>query len=161
MSVRVRYAPSPTGNQILAGVRTALINYLFAKSQGGSFILRLEDTDRTRYSEEYVQNLYDTFKWLGFYWDEGPDIGGPVGPYVQSERLDLYKKYAEDLVRMGKAYYCFCDSERLEKIRQEQIAAKKDEIGYDRACVPSKRGIERNIAEGKPYVVRLKILSKA
>ncbi|MGB9684925.1 MAG: glutamate--tRNA ligase [Rectinema subterraneum] len=158
MSVRVRYAPSPTGNQHIGGVRTALINYLFAKSQGGSFILRLEDTDRTRYSEEYVQNLYDTFKWLGFYWDEGPDIGGPVGPYVQSERFDLYKKYAEDLVRMGKAYYCFCDSERLEKIRQEQIAAKKDEIGYDRHCryLP-KEELERNIAEGKPHVVRLKI----
>ncbi|GAB6275973.1 MAG: glutamate--tRNA ligase [Rectinema sp.] len=158
MSVRVRYAPSPTGNQHIGSVRTALINYLFAKSQGGSFILRLEDTDRARYSPEYVQNLYDTFEWLGFYWDEGPDVGGPVGPYVQSERFDLYRKYAEELVKMDKAYYCFCDSERLEKLRQEQIAAKKDEIGYDRHCRSiSKEERERNVAEGKSYVIRLKI----
>jgi glutamyl-tRNA synthetase len=158
MSVRVRYAPSPTGNQHIGGVRTALINYLFAKSKGGSFILRLEDTDRRRYSPEYVQNLYDTFKWLGFYWDEGPDIGGPVGPYVQSERFELYRKYAEDLVRMDKAYYCFCDSDRLERLRQEQIATKKDEIGYDRHCRSiSKEERDRNIAEGKPHVIRLKI----
>lgn len=158
MSVRVRYAPSPTGNQHIGGVRTALINYLFAKSKGGSFILRLEDTDRTRYSPEYVQNLYDTFKWLGFYWDEGPDVGGPCGPYVQSERFDIYRRYAEELVKMDKAYYCFCDAERLEKLREEQIAAKKDEIGYDRHCRSlSKEEREHNIAEGKPYVIRLKI----
>lgn len=158
MSVRVRYAPSPTGYQHIGGVRTALINYLFAKSNGGSFILRLEDTDRTRYSPEFVQNIYDTFKWLGFYWDEGPDVGGPCGPYVQSERFEIYRKYAEELVRMDKAYYCFCDAERLEKLRQEQISAKKDEIGYDRHCralSPEERA--RNIAEGKPYVIRLKI----
>lgn len=158
MSVRVRYAPSPTGNQHIGGVRTALINYLFAKSKGGSFILRLEDTDRTRYAPEYVQNLYDTFKWLGFYWDEGPDMGGPSAPYVQSERFDLYRKYAEELVKMDKAYYCFCDSERIEKLREEQIAEKKDEIGYDRHCRNlSKEERERNITEGKDYVIRLKI----
>jgi len=97
MSVRVRYAPSPTGNQHIGGVRTALINYLFAKSQGGSFILRLEDTDRIRYAPEYEQNLYDTFAWLGFHWDEGPDVGGPVGPYVQSQRIDLYKNTLKSL----------------------------------------------------------------
>lgn len=158
MSVRVRYAPSPTGNQHIGGVRTALINYLFAKSQGGQFILRLEDTDRTRYAPEYVQNLYDTFAWLGFYWDEGPDVGGPSAPYIQSERFDLYKKYAEDLVKMGKAYYCFCDAERIEKLRQEQIAEKKDEIGYDRHCRNlSEEEHARNLAEGKGYVIRLKI----
>lgn len=158
MSIRVRYAPSPTGYQHIGGVRTALINYLFAKSQGGSFILRLEDTDRTRYSQEYVQNIYDTFKWLGFYWDEGPDVGGPYGPYVQSERFEVYRKYAEELVEMDKAYYCFCDAERLEKLRREQISAKKDEIGYDRHCrTLTKEERERNIAEGKPHVIRLKI----
>lgn len=158
MSVRVRYAPSPTGNQHIGGVRTALINYLFAKSMGGTFILRLEDTDRTRYSEAYVQNLYDTFKWLGFYWDEGPDVGGPVGPYVQSERFELYRRHAEELVAMDKAYYCFCDSERLEKLRQEQIAAKKDEIGYDRHCRSlSKEEVTRYLEEGRPHVIRLKI----
>ncbi len=158
MSVRVRYAPSPTGNQHIGGVRTALINYLFAKSMGGTFILRLEDTDRTRYSEIYVQNLYDTFRWLGFYWDEGPDVGGPAGPYVQSERFHLYRQYAEQLVTIGKAYYCFCDSERLERIRQEQIAAKKDEIGYDRHCrALSSEEVSRYLAEGRPHVIRLKI----
>jgi len=158
MSIRVRYAPSPTGYQHIGGVRTALINYLFAKSQGGSLILRLEDTDRTRYSQEYVQNIYDTFKWLGFYWDEGPDVGGSYGPYVQSERFEVYRKYAEELVEMDKAYYCFCDAERLEKLRREQISAKKDEIGYDRHCrTLTKEEKERNIAEGKPHVIRLKI----
>lgn len=158
MSVRVRYAPSPTGNQHIGGVRTALINYLFAKSQGGTFILRLEDTDRTRYAEEYVQNLYDTFKWLGFYWDEGPDVGGPAGPYVQSQRFELYRQHAEQLVAMDKAYYCFCDEERLEKLRQEQIAARKDEIGYDRHCRNlSKDEVARYLAEGRPHVIRLKI----
>lgn len=158
MSVRVRYAPSPTGNQHIGGVRTALINYLFAKSQGGQFILRLEDTDRTRYAPEYVQNLYDTFAWLGFYWDEGPDIGGPSAPYIQSERFDLYRKYAEELVKMDKAYYCFCDADRIEKLRQEQIAEKRDEIGYDRHCrnLPEEERA-RNLAEGKGYVIRLKI----
>jgi len=158
MSVRVRYAPSPTGNQHIGGVRTALINYLFAKSQGGTFILRLEDTDRTRYSQEYVQNLYETFRWLGFYWDEGPDVGGSKGPYVQSERIDLYRRYAEELVFMDKAYYCFCDSERLEKLRQEQVAQKKDEIGYDRHCrYIAEEERARNLAEARPYVIRLKI----
>jgi len=158
MSIRVRYAPSPTGYQHIGGVRTALINYLFAKSQGGSLILRLEDTDRTRYSQEYVQNIYDTFKWLGFYWDEGPDVGGSYGPYIQSERFEVYRKYAEELVEMDKAYYCFCDAERLEKLRREQISAKKDEIGYDRHCrTLSNEERTRNIAEGKPHVIRLKI----
>jgi glutamyl-tRNA synthetase len=95
MDVRVRYAPSPTGLQHIGGVRTALFNYLFARSMGGTFILRLEDTDRSRFSEVYVQNLYDTFRWLGFYWDEGPDKGGPCGPYIQSERFDLYREHAE------------------------------------------------------------------
>jgi len=126
MSTRVRYAPSPTGNQHIGGVRTALINYLFARSVGGSFILRLEDTDRSRYAEEYVKNLYDTFRWLGFYWDEGPDMGGPVGPYVQSERFDLYRDYAEQLVAMDRAYYCFCDADRLERLREEQSKAKAE-----------------------------------
>jgi len=158
MSTRVRYAPSPTGNQHIGGVRTALINYLFARSSGGTFILRLEDTDRTRYSDEYVKNLYDTFRWLGFYWDEGPDLGGPAGPYVQSERFPMYKEYAEKLVAMDKAYYCFCDEERLGKLREEQAKSKTDAQGYDRRCRNlTKDDIDRNISEGKSYVIRLKI----
>lgn len=157
MEVRVRYAPSPTGYQHIGGVRTALFNYLFAKSQNGKFILRLEDTDRTRFSEEYVQNLYDTCSWLGLDWDEGGDKGGEYGPYVQSERFDLYKKYAMELVEKGQAYYCFCDEERLERIRKIQTMNKMAP-GYDRNCRNlSKEEIEENLAAGKPYVIRLKV----
>jgi len=158
MSTRVRYAPSPTGNQHIGGVRTALINYLFARSSGGSFVLRLEDTDRTRYSDEYVRNLYDTFKWLGFYWDEGPDVGGSVGPYVQSERFDIYRRYAEQLVAVDKAYYCFCDEERLGKLREDQSKTKNAEQGYDRHCRNlDGADVERQLSEGRGHVIRLKI----
>ncbi len=158
MDIRVRYAPSPTGNQHIGGVRTALINYLFARSKGGVFILRLEDTDQTRYSGEYVKNLYETFDWLGFRWDEGPDIGGPAGPYVQSERFALYREHAEKLVAMGQAYYCFCDEERLSTIRAAQAKDDSSEMGYDRHC----RGLEpivaaARLASGEKAVIRLKI----
>jgi len=158
MDVRVRYAPSPTGNQHIGGVRTALFNYLFARSMGGKFILRLEDTDRTRYSDEYVKNLYDTFKWLGFYWDEGPDIGGPYGPYIQSQRFDLYKEYAHKLIEMGTAYYCFCDEERLSKMRAAQTEAGGEDQGYDRHCrsIDPKEAAAR-VAAGEKAVIRLKI----
>lgn len=158
MSTRVRYAPSPTGNQHIGGVRTALINYLFARATGGKFILRLEDTDRTRFSDEYVQNTYDTFKWLGFYWDEGPDVGGPVGPYIQSQRFDLYREYAEKLVAMDKAYYCFCDEERLSKLREEQNAVKTGGQGYDRHCRSLKPAESLSkLQAGEKHVIRLKI----
>jgi glutamyl-tRNA synthetase len=158
MSTRVRYAPSPTGNQHIGSVRTALINYLFARSSGGAFILRLEDTDRTRSSEKYVDNLYDTFRWLGFYWDEGPDVGGKAGPYVQSERFDIYREYAEKLVAMDKAYYCFCDAGRLEKLREEQSKTKSGEQGYDRHCRNLGRDeIAERLAAGQSRVIRLKI----
>jgi glutamyl-tRNA synthetase len=158
MSTRVRYAPSPTGNQHIGGVRTALINYLFARSSGGTFILRLEDTDRTRYSDEYVKNLYDTFNWLGFYWDEGPDVGGRAGPYIQSERFDIYRVYAEELVAMDKAYYCFCDEERLGKLREEQAVSKTGDQGYDRHCrTMGMDEVAAALAAGKSHVIRLKI----
>ncbi len=185
MSVRVRYAPSPTGLQHIGSVRTALFNYLFAKSMGGTFILRSEDTDRTRYSEVYIQNLYDTFKWLGFYWDEGPDVGGPLGPYIQSERFGLYKEHAQKLVDMGKAYYCFCSDAKKAADAAHADAAhadaahadaahadaahadaeeEADEIqgqggyGYGRKC----RNIDptearRRADSGEKYVIRLKI----
>ena len=155
--VRVRYAPSPTGMQHIGGVRTALFNYLFARSQGGKFILRLEDTDRTRYDEKYVKNLYDTLAWLGIDWDEGGNKGGEYGPYVQSERFELYKKYANELVEKGEAYYCFCDSERLERIRKIQTENKMPP-GYDRHCRSlTEEEIKENLAAGKPYVIRLKV----
>jgi glutamyl-tRNA synthetase len=175
MDVRVRYAPSPTGLQHIGGVRTALFNYLFARSMGGTFILRMEDTDRSRFSETYVQNLYDTFRWLGFYWDEGPDKGGPYGPYIQSERFDLYREHAEKLVSMGKAYYCFCSEKgasaavgqasQAEQADQESEAQSKDAetqgqggFGYNRHCRSLDPAVAaRRVAAGEPHVVRLKI----
>ncbi len=155
--VRVRYAPSPTGMQHIGGVRTALFNYLYARSRGGKFILRLEDTDRTRFDEKYVQNLYDTMEWLGIDWDEGGSKGGEYGPYVQSERFELYKKYAMQLIENGEAYYCFCDAERLERIRKIQTENKMAP-GYDRNCrhlTPEE--VKANLDAGKPYVIRLKV----
>jgi glutamyl-tRNA synthetase len=103
MKVRVRYAPSPTGFQHIGGVRTALFNYLFARAKGGEFILRIEDTDRERYRDDAMEDIYSTFDWLGFHWDEGPDIQGPLGPYVQSERVDLYRDHASRLVEKDQA----------------------------------------------------------
>ena len=158
MEIRDRYAPSPTGNQHIGGVRTALFNYLFARSKGGKFILRLEDTDRTRSEEKYVRNLYDTFDWLGFHWDEGPDMGGPMGPYIQSERSDLYKKYAQELIDKDRAYYCFCTAERIDTIRREREAARSSESGYDRHCrnIPRDEAARR-AAAGESHTIRLKI----
>ena len=166
MEVRVRYAPSPTGLQHIGGVRTALFNYLFARSLNGKFILRLEDTDRARSDGSFVRNLYDTFAWLGFHWDEGPDTGGPSAPYIQSERFALYKKYAGELVEKEEAYYCFCTAERLENVRgeREEARAKGDgsaasrESGYDRHCraIPAEEA-RRRAAAGESCTVRLKI----
>jgi len=158
MNIRDRYAPSPTGLQHIGGIRTALFNYLFARSKGGKFILRLEDTDRTRSEDCYVQNLYDTFEWLGIKWDEGPDTGGAFAPYIQSERSNLYKKYAQELLDKGHAYYCFCTAERIDKIRQEREAAHSSETGYDRHC----RSIDpqeaaKRAGNGEACTVRLKI----
>ena len=158
MSVRVRYAPSPTGLQHIGGIRTALFNYFFAKSSGGKFILRVEDTDRERYSDESLNDLYETLDWLGIKWDEGPVVGGPYGPYIQSERFDIYKKYAEQLVKEGKAYYCYCTPERLEKLREEQIKNKSEYQGYDRHCAnlteEERAELER---QGIKPVIRLKV----
>jgi glutamyl-tRNA synthetase len=157
LSVRVRYAPSPTGFQHIGGARTALYNYLFARSQGGKFILRREDTDRNRFVPEALQDFYDTLAWLGIRWDEGPDVGGPKGPYVQSERLELYRGYARELVEKGFAYRCYCTPERLEKLREKQ-AESKSGTGYDRHC-RALSGEERSKAEaqGAPHVIRLKV----
>lgn len=155
--VRVRYAPSPTGLQHIGGLRTALFNYLFARSCAGSFILRLEDTDRTRCEERFVQNLYDTFDWLGFRWDEGPDCGGKFAPYIQSERTELYKSYAQRLIEEGKAYYCFCAADRLEAVRKEREASRSPQTGYDRFCrdIDSAQAALR--AKTERCVIRLKI----
>ena len=155
MITRVRYAPSPTGLQHIGGIRTALFNWLFAHSTGGKFVLRLEDTDRTRYDPVFEQNLYDTFKWLGIYWDEGPDIEGPYAPYVQSQRTMMYQKHAGELLEKGQAYRCFCSPERLEKVRADREAEKSQETGYDRHCrnIDSEE-CDRKIKAGESFTVR-------
>ena len=158
MEVRVRYAPSPTGLQHIGGVRTALFNYFFARAKGGKFILRVEDTDRERYSDQSLQDLYDTLNWLGIKWDEGPVVGGPHVPYVQSERLEIYQDYARKLVEMGKAYYCYCTPERLEALRKKQEEEKSPVQGYDRHCrdltEEQRRELEK---QGIKPVIRLKV----
>jgi glutamyl-tRNA synthetase len=152
--VRVRYAPSPTGFQHIGGVRTALFNYLFARSSKGAFILRIEDTDRERYTPEGLQDIYDTFAWLGLGWDEGPDVGGPSAPYLQSERLELYRSHVERLVASGMAYRCYCSAERLEALRGQQSRSGQP-LGYDRRCrdLPEHQRREHSL---QGSVVRLK-----
>jgi len=158
MIIRDRYAPSPTGLQHIGGIRTALFNYLFARGGNGKFILRLEDTDRTRFDKSFVENLYNTFDWLGLKWDEGPNNGGNFAPYIQSERTALYKKYAQELLDKGQAYYCFCTPERIEEVRKQREASHSSESGYDRLC----RSIDplqaaKRAASGEPCTVRLNI----
>ena len=154
MTVRVRYAPSPTGLQHIGGLRTALFNYLFARATGGKFYLRIEDTDQTRYNAEAVEDLYSTLRWAGIDWDEGPDKGGPFAPYVQSERLQKYRETAELLVQKGRAYRCFCTPERLTELRSWQESHKLP-LGYDRHCRSlSAAESEQFVQDGVPYVVR-------
>lgn len=155
---RVRFAPSPTGYLHVGGLRTALYNYLFAKHNNGKFILRIEDTDRNRFLEGAVENLIDTMNWVGLEYDEGPDKGGEFGPYFQSERLDIYEKYSDQLINQGDAYKCFCTPERLTALREEQQKAKLPQAKYDKHCLNlSKEEFDRNIAEEKPYIVRLNV----
>ncbi len=155
--VRVRYAPSPTGALHLGGARTALFNYLFARQSGGRFLLRIEDTDRTRYVPESPAQIQEGLRWLGLNWDEGPGIGGPHAPYVQSERLDHYRAAAAALVTRGGAYRCFCTPQRLQAMRAEQRARKEPER-YDRRCAAlSPAEAERRAAAGEPHVVRQRI----
>lgn len=131
--VRVRFAPSPTGYLHIGGARTALFNWIFARKHGGTFMLRIEDTDQKRYVAESEQDIMSSLRWLGLEWDEGPDTGGPHGPYRQSERGDLYRQRAEWLVERGHAYRCNCTAERLAEVRERQ-KANKEKPGYDRHC---------------------------
>ncbi len=133
MKVRVRFAPSPTGYLHVGGARTALYNWLLARHYGGTFILRIEDTDRKRYVPDSLTDILDGLRWLGLDWDEGPEVGGAYGPYSQSERLALYREYAQKLVDAGHAYKCYCSPERLARLREEQ-RARKQQLGYDRHC---------------------------
>lgn len=155
--IRVRFAPSPTGYLHVGGLRTALYNYLFARKNNGVFVLRIEDTDRSRYVEGAVENLIETLHWAGLDYDEGPRKEGQYGPYIQSERLELYHKYAEQLITEGKAYYCFCTPERLLEMRKD-FEQKGLPTKYDRTCLRlSQQEIETKLHSGIPRVIRMKI----
>lgn len=156
-NIRTRFAPSPTGFMHIGNLRTALYTYIIAKKYGGKFILRIEDTDQGRYVEGATDVIYNTLRSCGLNWDEGPDIGGPVGPYVQSERMGIFKEYAEKLVETGHAYYCFCTKERMDKVHEEQQANGITPT-YDRHCrdLP-KEEVDKLLAEGTPYVIRQKV----
>lgn len=155
--VRVRFAPSPTGYLHVGGARTALFNYYFAKKNKGKFILRIEDTDKKRLKEDSISQILSSMKWLGMDWDEGPEIGGEYGPYFQSERINLYTDEIKRLLNEGKAYYCFCTEDDIEKEREEQ---RKNKLPYrysGRCSHLSKEEVERNLKIGKPYVIRIKM----
>lgn len=151
--VRTRYAPSPTGNPHVGNIRSALFSWAFARSRGGQFILRIEDTDRTRYVENSVEAIMESLRWLGIDWDEGPDVGGPFGPYFQSQRLEHYRAAAETLIERGRAYRCFCTPERLDQLRAAQAAAKRPP-GYDGLCRGLDPAESARRAASEPHVVR-------
>ncbi len=165
MSVRVRFAPSPTGPLHIGGVRTALYNYLFARKMGGKMLLRIEDTDQTRFVPGATDYIQEALQWLGIEIDEGVGVGGDAGPYVQSERKDIYAKYAQQLLDEGKAYYAFDTPEELDEMRKELEAAKVDNISYNAftrmkmknsITLPAEE-VEERISSGQPYVIRLKV----
>jgi glutamyl-tRNA synthetase len=155
--VRVRFAPSPTGAPHIGNVRTALFNWLWARHNHGQFILRVEDTDQAREVENGLELILESLRFLGMDWDEGPDIGGPYGPYRQSERLALYQTYADELVVKGAAYRCYCTPAELAQMRAEQ-EARGEATRYDRRCrwlTPAQRAARE--AEGRSYVIRLAV----
>lgn len=156
--IRTRFAPSPTGFMHIGNLRTAIYTYIIAKKYGGDFILRIEDTDQERYVEGAVEKIYDTLRVCGLNWDEGPDVGGPVGPYIQSERMGIYKEYALKLVESGHAYYCFCTKERIDALHKAQQEAKVSNMMYDRHCrnLPADE-VKRLLDAGTPYVIRQKM----
>lgn len=156
-TVRVRFAPSPTGTPHIGNVRTALFNWLWARHTNGKFILRVEDTDQSREVENGLELIMDSLRFLGLEWDEGPDIGGAYGPYRQSERLDLYQKYADELIAQGAAYYCYCTPEELAQMRKDQ-EARGEPTRYDRRCryLTAGQRAERD-ARGLARVVRLAV----
>ena len=157
-TVRTRIAPSPTGEPHIGNMYVALFDWAFAHQQGGQFVVRIEDTDRTRFVEGAEQMILDSLRWLGLDYDEGPDKGGPAGPYRQSERLPIYRQHVDRLMAAGRAYRCFCTPERLKTVRDEQQKKGGATTGYDRAC----RGLDaaesaRRAAAGQPHTVRLAV----
>lgn len=159
-SVRVRFAPSPTGKLHIGGARTAIYNWAFARANGGTFILRIDDTDPTRSTDENTQIILRAMRWLGLDWDEGPEVGGDFGPYAQTERLDIYKEAAQKLWDAGRAYPCFCTTEQLAADRAAAQARKDPFQGYQRRCRDlSREDAQARIDAGEPYVLRIKVPS--
>lgn len=157
MTVRTRMAPSPTGEYHVGHLATLLKNYAFAKKNNGEFVLRIEDTDQERKVEGAVERIMSVIHAFGLDWDEGPDKGGPYAPYTQSEKLPVYKEYAQQLVKDNKAYYCFCSKERLDEVRAKQIENKRPPM-YDKHCrTLSQTEVEAKLATGEPYVIRLAV----
>ena len=155
-TVRVRFAPSPTGPFHIGGARSALFNYLEAKHTGGTFVVRIEDTDQKRSTRESEENIKEALRWLGINWDEGIDVGGPDGPYRQMERLDIYKKYTDKLLAEGKAYYCFCTPEELEAEKEAQMAKGETPVYSGKCSHLSPEQVQQYLKEGRPYVIRVK-----
>ena len=156
-NIRVRFAPSPTGDLHVGNIRTALFDWAFARHTGGKFIFRIEDTDKERVTDEYIQRAIDTLKWLGLNWDEGPEVGGPNGPYLQSERLHIYKEWADKFLASGAAYHCYCSAEELEAERERQRQANVAP-GYGGTCRNlSNQQIENYKNEGRKPVVRMRM----
>jgi len=158
--VRVRFAPSPTGFLHMGSVRTALFNYLFAKKHQGIFILRMEDTDRERSKKEFEKDIIESLRWLGIEWDEGPDIGGKYGPYRQSERKEIYKKYLKKLLEEGKAYFCFCSKEDLEVEKQYYLSIGKAPKYSGKCRELSSEKVQQYLKEGRKSVIRFKVFPK-
>ena len=155
--VRVRFAPSPTGELHVGNIRTALFDWAYARHTGGTFIFRIEDTDTERVTPEYIQAAINTLKWLGLDWDEGPEVGGPNGPYLQSQRLDIYAEWAAKFLAQGDAYHCYCSSEELEAVREEQRKANVAP-GYNGHCRNLTEGqIAEYVAQGRKPVVRMRM----
>lgn len=160
MTIRTRIAPSPTGDPHVGTAYIALFNMVFAQQQGGQFLLRIEDTDQERSTPESEQAILDSLKWLGLNWDEGPDVGGPHGPYRQSERMDIYKKYAQQLLDDGHAFYCFATPEELDAMREQQVANGESPKYDGRGLLLSDEEVQAKLDAGEPYVVRMKIPSE-
>jgi nondiscriminating glutamyl-tRNA synthetase len=157
-TIRVRFAPSPTGYVHVGNARTALFNWLFARHHGGAYVLRIEDTDIERSREEYERQLLEDLRWFGLDWDEGPDVGGPLGPYRQSERLELYSRHAIQLIDQGHAYYCFCTPDQLEAERREALKAGRQPKYSGRCRTRPREEAARKLAAGEPAAIRLKIV---
>ena len=157
METRVRFAPSPTGHLHIGNVRTAILNWLFAKNTGGKFILRIEDTDLERSADKYIDQICEDLQWLGLTWDEGPGVGGPHKFYRQSQRLPIYKKYAQKFLDDGKAYYCFCTPEELEEMRKESLA-RGESVVYNQKCLHlTEEQKKAYLAEGRKPAIRFKV----